>query len=51
MSLLIEWIQCVILSFDDFSIKRKYKEKTVRIIKISLDMAGRCARPPYGLDR
>ncbi len=26
------------LSFDEFSIKRKYKEKTVRIIKISLFM-------------
>lgn len=27
------------LSFDDFSIKRKYKEKTVRTIKISLEFA------------
>lgn len=26
------------LSFDDFSIKRKYKEKTVRTIKISLEV-------------
>ena len=26
------------LSFDDFSIKRKYKEKTVRTIKISLEL-------------
>lgn len=26
------------LLFDDFSIKGKYKEKTVRIIKISLEV-------------
>lgn len=26
------------LSFDDFSIKRKYKEKTVKNIKISLEI-------------
>lgn len=25
------------LSFDDFSIRKKYKEKTVRTIKISLE--------------
>lgn len=33
-------IQRVMLSFDDFSIKRRYKEKTVRIIKISLVLQG-----------
>ena len=32
------YIQRVMLSFDDFSIKRKYKEKTVRTIKISLEV-------------
>ena len=32
------YIQRVMLSFDDFSIKRMYKEKTVRIIKISLEV-------------
>ena len=31
------------LSFDDFSIKRKYKEKTVRTIKISLESIRRVA--------
>ena len=36
-------IQRVMLSFDDFSIKRRYKEKTVRIIKISLENGAICA--------
>lgn len=36
-------IQRVMLSFDDFSIKRRYKEKTVRIIKISLENKAICA--------
>ena len=37
------YIQRVMLSFDDFSIKRRYKEKTVRIIKISLENRAICA--------
>ena len=37
------YIQRVMLSFDDFSIKRRYKEKTVRIIKISLENGAICA--------